>query len=81
MKLYLKVINIVALIFTLWIIYLGFGILLNSALDMKYEAASISDIKYIYNFSIILIFYSISILIILILNLIFLNRKKTSVTQ
>ena len=64
MKLFsIKLLAILTLIISIIIFYFTIGIALNSAVDLKYNAVSENDIKYIRNCSYILLIYLLLVII------------------
>ena len=76
MELYKKlgfknIFRIIMIAFSIYILFIATGICLNSAVNLKYETASIEDIAYVYLYSKVLIIYIILVLVMLV----FLLRK------
>ena len=52
-------------IFSGYVLYIMFGILLNSSVCLTYEAASVSDIQYVNTFSKVIMLYILCVLVFL----------------
>lgn len=61
-----KVLLLLLICFSLYLLYVLSGILLNSAVSLKYEAVSIADIEYCILHAKILIIYILLVLFVLI---------------
>lgn len=65
-KMIKKVLLLLLICFSLYLLYVLSGILLNSAVSLKYEAVSIADIEYCILHAKILIIYILLVLFVLI---------------
>lgn len=69
---YYKIFKWMMALFSGYVLYIMFGILLNSSVCLTYEAASISDIQYVNNFSKVFILYILCVLVFLFVS----NKQK-----
>jgi hypothetical protein len=58
-----KIFNVFVLLLSLYLLYITFGILINSSVSITYETASLEDIKYVHSYSKLFILYIILVLI------------------
>jgi uncharacterized BrkB/YihY/UPF0761 family membrane protein len=72
------VITIMMMIFSFYLLYILVGIFLNANVNLKYDAVSIEDIKYIILYSKILIIYVAIVIIFLALILLKNNKVNKS---
>ena len=71
----IKLIDIIIIISSIYILDTAFGIFINSALDLKYSGADDKDIIYVSNYSLILMFYSFMIIGLTICRRILVNKE------
>lgn len=69
-----KIIKLFVIIFSLFVLYLSIGIVLNGVVSLKYNAMSIDDINHIIHYALLVIVYEIVILLVLILP--FIHKRK-----
>ncbi len=72
----MKIIQIIAIGISIFMVYLTVGVLLNSGLDSKYSASQ-EDIDYVFTFSKILLGYLILIIAVITATLIRGQKKRT----
>jgi len=71
MELYKKlnpknIFKIVMIVFSVCVLFITIGVLLNSSVNLKYEAASVEDVAYVHLCSKILIVYVVLVIVFLI---------------
>lgn len=69
-----KIIKLFVITFSLFVLYLSIGVVLNGEVSLKYNAMSIEDINHIIHYALLVIFYEIVVLLILLLP--FSNKRK-----
>jgi mannose/fructose/N-acetylgalactosamine-specific phosphotransferase system component IIC len=72
---FIKILQIAIIVISIGMLYLTFGIYLNSAVNEKFEVASQTDIERVYLFSKIFMVYLVFVIIVLTIS-IFQKSKK-----
>lgn len=69
---YYRIFKWIMLLFSGYVLYVMFGIWLNSSVCLTYESASIADIQYVNTVSKVIILYILGVFVFLFISL---NRK------
>ena len=69
-----KTIKYSVVLFSLYVLYLSIGVVLNGEVNLKYNAMSVDDINHIINYAWLIIVYVITVLLLLLLP--FFHKKK-----
>lgn len=69
-----KTIKYSVIIFSLYVLYLSIGVVLNGMVCLKYNAMSVDDINHIIHYALLIIVYVITVLLVLLLP--FFHKKK-----
>ena len=62
-----KTIKYSVILFSLYVLYLSIGVVLNGEVDLKYNAVSVDDINHIIHYAWLIIVYVITVLLLLLL--------------
>ena len=69
-----KTIKYSVILFSLYVLYLSIGVVLNGEVSLTYNAVSVDDINYIIHYAWLIIVYVITVLLILLLP--YFHKKK-----
>ena len=72
----IKIWGIIIIVLSIYVLYVTFGILLNSSLNITYSAVSVSDVEYIYKMSMFFIGY---VFLVIFTVIIFLRAYKKNI--
>jgi len=68
MKNYFSIFKLIMVIFSGFILYVMFGIYMNSSVCLTYESASLSDIQYVNLYSKVMILYTVLMIVLLLIS-------------
>ena len=68
MKNYFSIFKWIMVIFSGFILYVMFGIYMNSSVCLTYESASLSDIQYVNLYSKVMILYTVLMIVLLLIS-------------
>jgi len=66
MKIYFNIFRWLMIAFSGFILYIVFGIYMNSSVSLTYESASVADIQYVNSYSKVIILYTVLMIVFLI---------------
>jgi len=66
MKIYFNIFRWLMIAFSGFILYIVFGIYMNSSVCLTYESASVADIQYVNSYSKVIILYTVLMIVFLI---------------
>ncbi len=69
-----KTIKYSVVLFSLYVLYLSIGVVLNGVVNLKYNVMSMDDINHIIHYALLIIVYVITVLLVLLLP--FFHKKK-----
>ncbi len=69
-----KTIKYSVILFSLYVLYLSIGVVLNGVVNLKYNVMSMDDINHIIHYALLIIVYVITVLLVLLLP--FFHKKK-----
>ena len=69
-----KTIKYSVILFSLYVLYLSIGVVLNGEVNLKYNVMSMDDINHIIHYALLIIVYVITVLLVLLLP--FFHKKK-----